>query len=684
MEELGTHLASRMLAAGFTYIINEGIARCSDCGLEVSHWKEDMDPFAVHSERNPDCPFIRSMNFSSSRTVRRRSTLSNEQENFSKRQKIDLESLSNIAFETNLVQQVRRRTFSHWPHSTIPSSVQMIEAGFFHCNINDRVICIYCNLICEQWIPHTDDPYEIHKALSPACMYVKSKLIRPVDSSIIIVNKSLTGTTSGNHSPTSINYSLLRSNDIMFTASCNPAYSEIPKRHASFVTWPNENLPLVDDLVRAGFFYTGTNNIVTCFYCNGSLQNWSSNDNPMIEHARWFPHCSYAKQICGSDLYCKIQESKLVKQEHAGINELQENTDSPNLSNTNVTSYSQQLLIPNESILSRFVTARLDLPMSQDLLNQNFKIFIIKQCWEDQLRIKHEDFVSKYDLFIACVILQKQIEHINGGKENIVIPSIKMQQIKTQTEKTVDVVDFTEDIEKTIEREQSFNRWPHSSPSRLNMMAAGWRLDRTKARDYTNCLYCGVEHNNWNYDDNPRNIHQQLSQNCSFLCSSHPMQLSSVSIKPLHEVFTREKIANDIVQPTSSFILHSKSPYSRPPDREASFINFPSGCPTNIEALVKSGFYYLQTSTWLRCYHCQGLVNDFHQYSSNEINIKHRHRFPNCRFAQLLSEENETRSATNGEETYLFKCDEYLSLISLRKEDVQRPSFSYVQDFNDE
>ena len=84
--------------------------------------------------------------------------------------------------------------------------------------------------------------------------------------------------------------------------------------HASFATWPNENLPSVDDLVRAGFFYTGTKTIVTCFYCNGSLQNWGPNDNPMIEHARWFPHCAYAKQLCGDELYRKIQESKRAQQ----------------------------------------------------------------------------------------------------------------------------------------------------------------------------------------------------------------------------------------------------------------------------------------------------------------------------------------------------------------------------------
>ena len=45
------------------------------------------------------------------------------------------------------------------------------------------------------------------------------------------------------------------------------------------------------------FIYTGNKTIVTCFYCNGSLQNWGANDNPTIEHARWFPHCAYAKQL---------------------------------------------------------------------------------------------------------------------------------------------------------------------------------------------------------------------------------------------------------------------------------------------------------------------------------------------------------------------------------------------------
>jgi len=50
------------------------------------------------------------------------------------------------------------------------------------------------------------------------------------------------------------------------------------------------------------------------------------------------------------------------------------------------------LLIPDESTLSRLVAARLDLPSSQRLLDQNFKLSIIERCWEDQLRLKCKTF----------------------------------------------------------------------------------------------------------------------------------------------------------------------------------------------------------------------------------------------------------------------------------------------------
>jgi len=315
----GVHSTIAMYSGGFHYTGNRDTARCDDCGLEIAEWTLDMKPYNVHAQRSPQCPFVRSilpdeiipepitMNLLTTTLT------TSDDEKPTKRQKTEVTQENcqpHILVETNMTKQIRKRTFSHWPNQTSPSKSQMIEAGFFSCNVGDRVICLYCNLICQQWMPNTDDPYEVHKTLSPHCPYVIAILKRQHAASILIINEY----SSNDHSLASNSIDPFRSNEIVYTAACHPAYIEIPRRHASFATWPNENSPSVDDLIRAGFFYTGTKTIVTCFYCNGSLQNWGANDNPTIEHVRWFPNCAYAKQLCGAELYRKIQESKRAQQ----------------------------------------------------------------------------------------------------------------------------------------------------------------------------------------------------------------------------------------------------------------------------------------------------------------------------------------------------------------------------------
>ncbi|GFY49256.1 baculoviral IAP repeat-containing protein 7-A [Trichonephila inaurata madagascariensis] len=50
-------------------------------------------------------------------------------------------------------------------------------------------------------------------------------------------------------------------------------------------------------LAECGFYYTGVLDIVTCFSCNGSLGHWETNDDPFIEHEKFFPYCEYMNFI---------------------------------------------------------------------------------------------------------------------------------------------------------------------------------------------------------------------------------------------------------------------------------------------------------------------------------------------------------------------------------------------------
>lgn len=63
------------------------------------------------------------------------------------------------------------------------------------------------------------------------------------------------------------------------------------------------------------------------------------------------------------------------------------NSDPTNRGSSN----NYKLEIADESTLSRYIAARLDLPISQRLLNQGYKLSVIKRSWEDQLRLKSKN-----------------------------------------------------------------------------------------------------------------------------------------------------------------------------------------------------------------------------------------------------------------------------------------------------
>lgn len=46
-----------------------------------------------------------------------------------------------------------------------------------------------------------------------------------------------------------------------------------------------------------------------------------------------------------------------------------------------------------------------------------------------------DDFVSDCDLRMACTILQRQITVIDGKKENIIVPHVRMRKIREDAER---------------------------------------------------------------------------------------------------------------------------------------------------------------------------------------------------------------------------------------------------------
>ncbi|XP_004282448.1 baculoviral IAP repeat-containing protein 7 [Orcinus orca] len=80
-------------------------------------------------------------------------------------------------------------------------------------------------------------------------------------------------------------------------------------RLASFCDWPLSAVVPPELLAAAGFFHTGQQDKVRCFFCYGGLQSWEPSDDPWTEHARWFPRCEFLLRTKGRDFVCRVQES---------------------------------------------------------------------------------------------------------------------------------------------------------------------------------------------------------------------------------------------------------------------------------------------------------------------------------------------------------------------------------------
>ena len=317
-KRFGSFSSFQITSAGFESTIQNNTAVCFKCGLQVSDWTSGKTPFDIHSHKSPTCSFVLSVlpsnkivdnaTISLLKTVSLLRSTSNDN--------TSCHVPTPPLVEVDTLRHIRKRTFSHWPFSPSSSS-QMIQAGFFCCNVEDRVVCIYCNIICHEWSCADDDPCEVHRKLSPNCAYVRLISINPTGSSLFIINDHSTSDVA----TASNDDTAYRFDTIVPTTAINPMYMEITQRYLSFSTWPTDNLPSVDDLVKSGFFYMDKATIVTCFYCNGSVENWSANDDPLIEHVRRFPHCAYAKQLCDSKTYQRVQYTQRLADQSLFDNE---------------------------------------------------------------------------------------------------------------------------------------------------------------------------------------------------------------------------------------------------------------------------------------------------------------------------------------------------------------------------
>ncbi|XP_045174784.2 baculoviral IAP repeat-containing protein 2-like [Mercenaria mercenaria] len=196
----------------------------------------------------------------------------------------------------------RLMSYTNWRHRT-PDPPRLSQAGFFFTNQEDLVRCFQCGIGLKDFSPD-DDPLLEHIRHSKQCPFLPELLgedrlasykerLQTIDPEY---NRQQQWTARQNGSVPSPSYR-------------HPEYQTMEARLSSFAMWPHHMKQTPQQLAEAGLYYTGFEDQVRCFACDGGLRRWDPEDDPWTEHCRWFPACPYALEQKGEQFIALIQAS---------------------------------------------------------------------------------------------------------------------------------------------------------------------------------------------------------------------------------------------------------------------------------------------------------------------------------------------------------------------------------------
>lgn len=219
------------------------------------------------------------------------------------------------------------------------------------------VECVYCNCIVvwsrEVNREFKDTPYLLHLRLSPLCEYAKSKLPKPVH----------------------LRYQLFAARVESFSNTNEW------RKHYNFDKY---------SMADAGFFYTGIEDRVECFFCAGSLDSWEVDDDPWQQHALKFDRCPYVLYKKGSDYICRVFDLFDVRKKESDEERHHDSRVACKTCQENVEadipkgdSKSVSVIVLDNTTLENCTALTLSSDSSTDSVDSNGSICDSKECFAD-------------------------------------------------------------------------------------------------------------------------------------------------------------------------------------------------------------------------------------------------------------------------------------------------------------
>ncbi|XP_053401203.1 uncharacterized protein LOC128546222 isoform X2 [Mercenaria mercenaria] len=189
----------------------------------------------------------------------------------------------------------------NWDSNNKPDTLVLVNWGFFYTGTEDLVRCYQCGLGLKDWVKD-DDVLQEHVKHSATCDYLLTRLGRETVDQIKISLES-PGCSTNTSSAGQLSYKMR-----------SPRYQTMASRLASFKDFPRHIHISHQQLAVAGLFYTGKGDLCRCFTCDGGLKDWSAGDDPIKEHATYFPKCTYINQLKGSEYVRVLQRTRQNEQ----------------------------------------------------------------------------------------------------------------------------------------------------------------------------------------------------------------------------------------------------------------------------------------------------------------------------------------------------------------------------------
>ncbi|XP_034829347.1 death-associated inhibitor of apoptosis 2 [Maniola hyperantus] len=339
----------RLAKAGFFYTGQGTEVECFSCGGKISEWNYGDQVMWRHRTLDATCAFVMNPTLSGNvpLVLGRECTVQSGQRATTEVQQESVTQDYGLNEEDDMYKSdaLRLLSFVNWDDNSV-SRQELVSAGFYHAG-GGRLRCAWCGgeLAPFRNLGSLGPPLEVHRMYFPRCAHAANLELErrnnevsppssspsytpPLQSPPITVNKPQSSGAAHNARVVEAGGEW-RSLGVVGGGARHPSRAALAARLATFERWPADRAQAPRTLADAGFFYTGIDDQVRCFYCDGGLGKWEAGDAPWSEHAHWFPHCGYVLLVKGQEFVDTCRNRTSVQRTFSADRGLSSRTRNP-------------------------------------------------------------------------------------------------------------------------------------------------------------------------------------------------------------------------------------------------------------------------------------------------------------------------------------------------------------------